>query len=497
MNRSKALSFLPVLSLVALSLASCSGPQNRRVTGGGGGSATVSLTLAAVPFVPPPGTSILSFALSLSSVQLTPTSGSVVNIPLNTATYVVDLTRLQSDSAFLGQLLAKVPAGTYNKVTVGVASAVVTYCTDLGGTSGCDAASVKQVTQGATTPATSSFSATLTSGQKTAIQIQFNFANAITISTTQAQVVSKVDLTATNVLTASILAPTSSSSSLGSGQLDFVEDITGMVTAESSTSVTVQTSQHGSITAAANQSSISFTNCVTTPGTACPPKVGQFASIDTVLNSDGTFTLLDFDPIAPTSSDWIEGIVSTTPSSSTQFQIVTNDIILASSNSLIGANLLLGDPVQVTLSSVPPVQPFVVDSKGLFVVSTPFTSGSTDATNIIPGQTVALHVTKFTAKIGTTTPAAVNVDTVVLRFTRVAGSISNVPGPTFNIQSLPPFFGSTVSYQVQLSTGTPPTNYDGVSNASGLIVGKTAAMRALYFGPTFQPAFSAAKVRQF
>src|SRR6266567_5143113 len=138
MNRSKALSFLPVLMLAALSLTACSGPKGPcTVNCGSGGNATVSFTLAAVPFMPPPGTSILSFALTLSSVQLTPSSGTVVNIPLNAATYVVDLTRLQSDSAFLGQVLAKVPAGTYNEVALGVMSAVVTYCTDLGGTSGC------------------------------------------------------------------------------------------------------------------------------------------------------------------------------------------------------------------------------------------------------------------------------------------------------------------------------------------------------------------------
>jgi len=417
-----------------------------------------------------------------------------VNIPLNAVTYAVDLTRLQSDSAFLGQALANVPAGTYNKVTVGVTSAVVTYCTDLLGTSGCDTGSVAQVSQTtASTPATSTFSATLAASQHAAVQIQFNFANAITISTASPQVVSKVDLNAANVLTASTLAPTSSTSSLATGQLDFVEDVTGMVTAASSTSVTVKTSTRGSITATVNQSSLVLPNCVTTPGLACVSTVGQFASIDAALNSDGTFALLEYDPIAPTSSDWIEGIVTSTPLSPTQFQIVTNDIFLASANSLIGSNLSLGAPVQVTLAGV---KPFFVDGKGFFVVTTPFTSGSTDATNIIPGQTVALHVTKFTAKNGNVLAAA-NVDTLVLRYTRVAGSISTVPGPTFNIQSLPPFFGPTTSYNVQLSTGSPSTNYDGVSSASGLTVGHTAAMRALFFGPLFTPAFTAAKVRQF
>jgi hypothetical protein len=490
MNRNKAL--LLVLLLASLSLAACSGPITGTVctVNCGGGNATVSFTLAAVPFAPPPGTSILSFAVTVSGISLTPASGgNDVNIPLNAATYVVDLTRLQSDSAFLGQVLANVPTGTYNKITVGVTSAVVTYCTDLGGTSGCDTGSVAQVLQALVTPATSSFSATLTAGQQTAVQIQFNFANAITISGTQPQVVSKVDLTAPNVLTASTLAPTSSTSSLAAGQLDFVDDVTGVVTAASATSVTVQTSTHGSISAVANSSSLAVANCVTTPGTACVPAVGQFASIDAVLNSDGTFTLLEFDPIAPASSDWIEGIVTATPSSSTQFQIVTNDISLASSGSLIGANLGVA-PVQVTLNNV---NPFLVDGKGLTVPVSTF-ANSTDASVIVPGQTVALHVTKFTAAAGAV-PAAATVDTVVLRFTRVAASVSTVAVPILNIQSLPPFFGSAVTYEVQLSSGSPSSNYDGVPDASGL-TGQNVSMRALYFGPTVVPAFSAAKVRK-
>src|SRR6267142_6570762 len=148
MNRNKVL--LLALLLASFSLAACSGPKTVcTVNCGGGGNATVSFTLAAVPFTPPPGTSILSFAVTLSGVSLTPASGSDVSIPLNATTYVVDLTRLQSDSAFLGQVLASVPAGTYNKITLGVTNAVVTYCTNLAGTIGCDTGSVASISKGA------------------------------------------------------------------------------------------------------------------------------------------------------------------------------------------------------------------------------------------------------------------------------------------------------------------------------------------------------------
>lgn len=488
MNRNKALFF--VFELAAVSFSSCSGLPNKCTTNcNNGGTATVSATLAAVPLIPPPGTNILSFVVTITGISLTPTSGSAVSLTLPVTSVTVDLMRLQSDSILLGQALASVPAATYNKITVSVSSVVVTYCTQTSpGTSGCTTGTVAQITQAATVPATSSFSITLSNNEQAGVQVQFNLANALTLSATQPQVVSKVDLTATNVLTASVLPPTASS--LATGELDFVEDVTGSVTASSSSSVTVKTATRGSITAAINPSSFFGVSCVTTSA-SCPPAVGQFASIDTALNSDGTFTLLAYDALASSTSDWIEGIVSLTPSSTSQFQIVANDVTLASSGSVIGTKLVLGDPVQVTLSGS--VNPFVVDSHGYPVVTTPFT-GSNSASNILPGQTVAVHVTAFTAKNGTTLAAA-TVDTVILRFTRVSGNVSTVASPFISLQSLPPFFGATLSLEVQISTGSPSTNFVGSADASSLS-GANVSVRALYFGSTFNPSFSAAKVRK-
>src|SRR5207245_2174913 len=203
-NRSKAL--LVVLLVAVLSQVACSGPKTQcTVNCVQNGSATVSATLAAVPFTPPPGTNILSFAVTLNGIFLTPANGgSNVNIPLNATTYVVDLTKLQSDSAFLGQVLASVPAATYNKITVGVSAVVVTAAT--------------------------------------------------------------------------------------------------------STSVTVRTATHGSITATANSSTFFSPNCTSfsLPTTIGCAKVNQIASIDVTLGADGTFTLLDYDPLDASATDWIE-----------------------------------------------------------------------------------------------------------------------------------------------------------------------------------------------
>jgi len=402
---------------------------------------------------------------------------------------------MQSDSSFVGQKLTSVPAGTYNKVTVGVTSAVVTYCTTTSGIAGCNAGSVTQIVAGAAAPTTpSTFSLTLASNQQAGLQLLFSFANAITVNATT-QAVTGVDLTAANVLTAVSLPPTLSS--LGAGQLDYLEDVTGVVSRVSLGSsppfISVQTSTLGTITAVVTSSSIQSPNCViSTVVLSCtPPVVGQIASIDATLNADGSSSLLEYDPLSPTSVDVIEGVVSTVPSSSTQFQIVTNELVLATTNSLIGSNLNLGDPVQVTLQNV---QPFAIDYKGLPIVPTPF-SGGTSATDILPGQTVALRVTGFTKASGTV-PALVNADFVVLRFTRVAGSVFSAPAPNFNIQSLPPFFGQTGSNLVQFGTGNPNTYFDGYQNSSGMTVGDHIAVRVLYFGLTSVPSFDVAKVRK-
>ena len=491
MNPRKYLAFAVVAAV--LSLSSCSGVKNPCTSncGGGGGTASLNLTLAAAPFVPPPSTSLLSFAVTINSVSLTPSSGgSVVTIPLNAATYSVDLTKLQSDSVFLGQVISNMPSGTYNQVTVGVTSAEVTYCTASSGTAGCNSGSVAQLSAAASAPATSSFSLTLADGQQAGLQVVFNIGNAVTVNAST-QVVSAVNLGAANVVTAVSLPP--ALSTLSTGQLDYLEDVTGVVTAASSSSVTVQTSTRGPITAVITGSTIGSPTCVITTTVSCnPPTVGQVASIDATLNSDGTATMLEYDPLSPTSVDQIEGIVTSESASSTQFQIVTNDYVPATSGSHIGG-LNLGDTVNVTLANL--VSGFFIDSKGLPVSSSSTFLGSTSATDIHTGQTVMVRVTGFTARSGNT-PALATADAVVLRFTRFAAAAASAGATQFSIGSLPPFFGFTVQPQVLLGTGNPITYLDGYTSSGSIVVDDNLGIRALYFGSAVSPSFTAAKVRK-
>ncbi|HET6930877.1 MAG TPA: hypothetical protein VFI45_11205 [Candidatus Acidoferrum sp.] len=478
---------LAVLAAV-LSLSSCSGVKTvctTNCTVGSNGS--LNLTLAAEPFTPPPNTSILSFAVLINSVSLTPSAGgSDVTIPLNTSSFGVDLTRLQSDSAFLGQFINSVPTGTYNQLSVNL-NAVVTYCAATSGTPGCNSGSIAQISKAFTSATTSNFSFTMGANQQAGLRVVINFANALTVNPAT-QAVTAIDLTAANVATTTTLPPVLST--LSSGQFDYVEDVTGVITATTSSSVTVQTATRGPITAVITGSTLFSQNCVVLNNT-CTPTVGQVASIDGTLNADGTSTMLLFDPLTATSVDLIEGIVTSETTSSTQFQMVVNDLVKANSNSKIGA-VSLGDTVNVTLSGL--VGGFFVDGKGLPLTASNF-SGSNSATDIHTGQTVMFRVTAFTPKAGST-PASATADAVVLRFTRFAANAAGAGSVQFSIASLPPFFGFTTQPLVQLGNGNPITYLDGYTSNGAITSGDHLGIRALYFGTNVAPSFSAAKIRK-
>jgi len=513
MVRFKSFLFVSPLLLATLFLTSCTlkrpCPLCTGGGGGGGGNTTgVTATLAAEPFAPPPGTNILSFVVTISGVSLTPSGGaSAVNLNLPATSVTVDLMRLQSDSTLLGQALSNVPAATYNKVSVSVSNVVVTYCTQVSpGTPGCSAGSVKQVAQSATVPVASSFSLMVSSGQVAGLQVQVNLANAITLSATQPQVVSAVNLTASNVLTAAVLPP--AASSLANSQLDFIEDFTGIVTNVNATSqvLTIRTATRGTITATANSSTFFSPNCTSPPFNSTADihcvVANDIASVDVALDASGSFTLLDYDPLDTTASDWIEGVVMLVPTSNTQFQIVANDLFQPSSGSLVGTKLPLGSAVTLNLSTSPSPT-FGVDARGLIVPAEASSFVSANDTSVLrAGQTVAVHLSSFTAASGST-PATGTVDFVGLRFTRVTASVSTVAAPTsisLASGSLPSFFGQTGIELAELNAAsfpsTAPTNYDGVSSGTGLVVGDTVSIRALYFGPISATPFTCAKVRK-
>src|SRR6266404_801025 len=507
MNRNKVL--LLVLLLASFSLAACSGPTTVcTVNCGGGGSATVSFTLVANTL--PANPSILSFKVTIDRITLTPTTGTAQTFTPNPA-LVVDLMRLQSDAAFLGTL-TNVPSGSYT-VQLSLSSPEITFLNDTSSTitangATCRSAQVCTATLSAVgTPTISSFTFNATTSGLQGIEIDFKLNNAISLSSGTLSVNFNPSSPNPGVFTAFTLPRTNAN--LGTNQLELIEDFTGVVGISGST-VTISSPTRGTLTATSTSNSFFDPS---PDGSICPTPAtvncvanGQIASVDAFLNTDGTLSLKEFEPLNATRQDFVEGTVYAV-NTPTQFAIAVTDKVQLATNSLI-SGLNTGDLLTVNIPA-PTLQPFFVDSKGLAVPpgSLGLFQGRTDTSAIHPGQTVAVHVTTFTAA----TPSIIAIataDTVTLRWSRLIAT-AKAPFSTtlMNVNTVPSYFGFTPAsvFPTQVFSGTlgadGVTNLDGIlgGNAQNLTDAKAVGLRVLFLDNPQNSAttpFMAAKIRQ-
>ena len=516
MNRSKCLAVLPILFLATLSLASCSGPQNicKVNCNVGGGTATVNLTL--VSHMPSASPSILSYRVTITQITLTPVTGTAVTFTPATAP-VIDLMRLQSDSDFLGTLL-KVPVGTYSSITLSLGSPQITFLNNTSATiTNASTASVSgtcivgaickispNVSGNAQVSATP-FPITLAANGKTGLGIDFNLNNSITITNGTMTVTFTPTTAGVHVLSAFNLPR---NSNLTGNELDLIEDFVGVVSV-SGQNVTLTSLTRGTLTASTTTNTVfdqdPSSSLCTTPSSACIV-AKQVASMDAILNSDGTLSIQEFEPLLSAQADVVEGIVVAV-NSQTQFTIVTTDKVQATTNSHIGG-LNVGDPLTVNIVLNP--NSFLVDTKGFTQISQSFPATfdnfatGTTTTAIHLGQTVAVNVTTFTAATNIAS-ASCNTNTVTLRWSRLIGLPTTQATPTFNFNNSPGYFNftSASSFEVQTFLGTPGTrgitNLEGITDINLIDDTKAIAIRALYLQDTTNtvaPVFFAAKVRQ-
>jgi hypothetical protein len=456
------------------------------------------------------GTSIVSFKVTVTGVSLTPSAGKPVNLTLNPSSPIIELTHLQSDSAFLGT--STVPSANYTSATVAfsVPDIVLVNQTNValtGGTTACPPVSpgsavttceFKPTTSGMITLTTAPFPLTLTPNQQTGLSLDFNLNNAIT--TTNGAV--SVDFTQANVLTANTLPRTGTPT----GALDLVEDFTGVITAVSGNSVTVHSDTKGTITAVANSSTtfnIDPTVCSNVNQFSCLA-ANKTVSIDASLNPDGTMALLEADlldnvSVLANKLDAVEGTVFSVNAVAPQILVVLSDKTVVSGNSVL-TGATGGTIVQASLGATPA---FSVDTKGLSAVTgSPAAINSfLTLANVFAGQTVRMQVLANPAPIaGPNASVLVNTNSVVLRFSRVTGTVSIPPAsPFFSISAitLPGFLGGIggiVNVSVQISNGQ--THFDGVADITTLNVGDSVSVRALFIPNYATSPFFAAKVRK-
>jgi hypothetical protein len=485
MIRFKAFRFLPVLLLPAFFATSCSGPGSGggcQVNCGGGGNANVTVTLLDTP---PANTSFVNFNLPIAAISLTPQSGVDVNLTSASTTY--EITRLQSDSTLVGTV--QVPAGTYTALNVFISNSpfAVWVNSSASAIGTCNPNSICHLSGNAPGKITFTFSPalTLSNAQNVGLGVEINLNNAIT-STGGIS----IDLTQPNIFTVINLPRTGQAT----GTLDTIESFLGVVQSVTSTQVTLKSDSGATLTAATatgttfNAPPGGSTACGGTFNFACIA-AGQTLSVDATVALDGTLTLTNVDFLDLPASDEIEGVIfpSTTPGT---YVLAVSDKVLVSTGALatvlqpVGSGTTLNLTLDTTTTPV-----FAIETSNLPVFSPVGFSSSSDIFN---GQTVLAHVKS--ASQGT----VVNVvsDRLILRFSRLTGTVATVSGSDFTIQNLPSYSPFVSSAQVR--TFIPQTTFDGVSDITGLNgVTTPVSIRALLLNPqTAQPQLLAAKVRK-
>ena len=500
MNRNNAHFF--ILLLTALSFSACSGVK---MPGGGGGTGSISVMMVADTL--PPHPSLLSLQVTITGITLT-TSSNIQNSATLSAPITVDLMRLQSDTAFLGTFL-NIPTASYKSATLAFSSpAEITFLNDTASTlSGCAPNTVCTLASNtaAGTPIANVTFAVIDKGL-TGIGIDLNLNNAVSITGTTLA----VNLSNNNVISAFTLPR--QGSNLSASQFGLIEDFTGVVSLTGN-SVTITSPTRGTLTASATSNTVFDSDPA---NTLCPSgtstlsgcvSLNQVASVDAVLNDNGTLSIQEIEPLLSTRQDIVEGIVTSINSTNlTQFGIIVTDKpSTAASNSLIGG-LNIGNLLTV---NIPAPNPFLVDTKGLPMNtvspgSLSFFANQTNTAAIHLGQTVALHVTSFTPAAGTT-PASSVAATVILRWSRFTATPVSSTLTLLNVTGLPSYFNFTPAAQLvtDLFPGTRGTkgvtNFDGIVDGTGISSLKPVALRALFLenpGSTANPALFAASVRQ-
>jgi len=501
MNRRWGLLFFPVLAFALFSASACSGPNGGGICPGGscGGNGTIAVTIVADKL--PANPSLLTFQVTITSIKFTAASGTSHTVNLSPA-LTVDLMRLQTDSVFLGSF-ANVPAAQYSSVTLALTgNANITFLNDTGATvSSCPASTICPLSAAASSNPVANLSYSISSSAVTGIGVDFDLANVVSVSG------GKLTVNFANASVLSAVTLPRANSSLASGQLDLIEDFTGVVSlSNSNVTVTSATATgRGALTATATSSTILDGDPT---GQLCAtPTAGQIstcissnqaASMDVILKSDGTLSVQEIEPLLATLQDTVEGLVASINSgNSTQFTMIVTNVIPAAQGSVIGT-LQIGNGLTVNLSAS--VKPFLVDTKGLpvaaqFAAVFGSFANQSNTSALHLGQTVAVHVTSFTAAAGTTLASA-TVGTVTLRMSRFVATTASASSPSFLITGFPSFFNATGTTQVE---AFPTTNLDGISGTANLTVNNPVAMRALFIensNNSAVPAFFAAKIRQ-
>lgn len=461
--------------LSAILLVGCGGSMSAPAMGPGAGpqSALVNFSLTDAP---PAGVTVLTFEVTVTGATLNPGNADLL---AGKGPVRIEVKRLETENAFLST--ANIPSGNYTSLNLTFSNPELTFRNDTGAAlAGCAPGSVCEIKPSGALTATVTGQFNTMSGTQSGVLVDLNLNNLITPSL-------GVDFSAATALTAT------QQTRDGEGELEALDDLDGIVANPSSSQFTLQTTDMGNITVTvdSNTEFEGFNTCAAANATCI--QSGQSLEVDLMLGASGTFLAKKIeleDDAQEAADDELEGVVFKIDSPS-QFEMAVNDELRTV------ANVGIGDPVTVMLTTSGGGTSFRVDTNGLTVPSAlqqAFES-ATDTSQLLPGQTVQVRKITMT---GGPAPAAISVttDRVRLRDTRFTAKVSGAPsGSNFNVGGLSGLFTAAGISLIQVQTSSQ-TDFENVNGVSGIADGSTVSLRGLLFVSTPNPVLLADKVRK-
>jgi hypothetical protein len=456
-------------------LASCGG---RGILNGGGGTppgtAPVVLTMTDTP---PTNVTILSAQVTLTGATLSPG-----NVPVFSGSTMVELTRLQTDVAYLGTTL--VPPGSYTGITLTFSNPKLTIENDTG-----------------SPIATTCFTGTICTIQPVATNLSttITLSPAMTVSATSSGGL-LVDVNLNSLLSATLGADfingvtVSQFIPASTGLTPVVaEDVVGRVASTDPThsKFSLQNSTETvSLTVDSSTTFLNFpTGTCTTFSIACV-QANQILSVDISFQANGTPVARNvlFED-ADSSDIEVEGIITSTGS------LTFNMVTLTESTGI--PSLPIGTLTTVTFTGLTPSNVDITHVDSTVIDTSAFLFSINVPADLMVGQEV--QVRRNPASSGTTIVA----DRVRLRSSRVSGTYQFGPSTLFILGNLPSlyFVRAVQTLQVQTASGSVSAICTGIgiglgANCSSLVINRIESARGPLFATTGSPTLVATRVVQ-
>jgi len=425
---------------------------------------------------PPTGVTVFSFEVTVTGAALNPGN---VDLLGGKGPVRLEVKKLETENAFLST--ASVAAGNYTSLALTFSNPELTFRNDTGSPlAGCATGSVCEIKPSGTLSATVNGQFNAMGGMQTGVLIDLNLNNLLAQSL-------GVDFSGSGAVTA--VQQTKDAE----GHLEDLDSLDGIVQNAGSTQFTLQTADMGNVAVSidSNTQFEDFDPCTASNSTCL--QNGQSVDVDLMVLASGSFVAKKIelhDNATEATDDELDGVIYKIDGPA-QFEMVVVDELRDV------ANVAVGDPVTVMLTSSGGGTSFRVDTNGLNVPSSlqQAFENQRDTSQLVPGQTVQVRKRDLT---GGPAPAAISVttDRVRLRPTRLTATVSGAPsGSNFNIGNLPGLFGiNGISLiQVQASSNT---QFENLSGASGLTDGNSVSVRGLLFASSPNPVIVADKVRK-